>query len=134
MQSIKPNNIVFYDGICGLCDHTVQFILKMDVRGELFFSPLQGETARQLLETKELENLQSIIFYRSQQKFYRSLAIIEILVTIGGVWKLLQICKILPPFILDFFYNLIARYRYQIFGKLEQCRLPTAVEKARFLP
>ncbi len=132
--STNCNNIVFYDGVCGLCDHTVQFLLKMDKSGVLFFSPLQGETAKQLLNSQELENLQSIIFYRENNKFYRSRAVLEILLEIGGVWSFLYLFKLLPAFVLDIFYNLIARYRYQIFGKFEQCRLPTPAEKARFLP
>jgi predicted DCC family thiol-disulfide oxidoreductase YuxK len=135
---LKPltsdNNIVFYDGVCGLCDHTVQFLLKLDSRKELVFSPLQGETAKRLLDSQELVNLQSIIFYRDQKKFYRSRAVLEILNSIGGIWHCFKILKLIPSFILDFFYNLIARYRYQIFGHYDQCRVPSAAEKARFLP
>lgn len=128
----KP--IIFFDGYCGLCSEVVDFVMKTDKAGEHMFTPLQGETAKQLLSPKEREDLDSVVVYQNGRKLYKSQAILQIFKNIGGIWAILGFLTLIPVFISDFVYGIIAKYRYKIFGKKESCRLPTPPERKRFLP
>ncbi|MEW4489538.1 DCC1-like thiol-disulfide oxidoreductase family protein [Thalassoglobus sp. JC818] len=129
----SPNDetapIVFFDGVCGFCNGTVDFLMKRDPDHHLRFAPLQGATAQKLL-TEEQRNLDSIVFKESTDVWKKSAAIVRILWKIGGVWSFLGTLLWLVPFpIRDFFYGLIARVRYRIFGKREACRMPSEEER-----
>jgi predicted DCC family thiol-disulfide oxidoreductase YuxK len=128
-------SIVFFDGVCNLCNGTVQFLLKIDKHQRLQFGSLQGETAKRILPTYQIspEKLSSIIFIHQNKVYTESTAVLEIFRLIGGAWILLYIFIIIPAFIRNAFYKLIARYRYQWFGKRSSCRIPTPSERGRFL-
>lgn len=136
------NLVVFYDGKCVLCNQTIRFLIKVDRKQVLKFAPLQGETANSLNKylPKIEEDPASVVFVRNmndetnRQIFLRSTAILTILGEIGGVWKLFSWLKLLPPFIRDSIYNLIAQNRYRWFGKYDECLLPTPEIQERFLP
>ena len=127
------NSIVYFDGVCGLCNRTVDFLLKIDVDNKLLFAPLQGATAQKKIHMLPGQNFNTIIFQHNDKLYYRSNAIITILKTVGGFWKITLLLKIIPLFIRDYFYKLIAGNRYKWFGKKESCRMPTPAERARFL-
>ncbi|MCB0761007.1 MAG: DUF393 domain-containing protein [Flavobacteriales bacterium] len=129
----SDRHIVFFDGVCGLCNRSVTFLLKRSKnRANLLFSPLQGESAQHYL-TDEERNLDTIVYFRQGHSYSRSTAILMILWDIGGIWKLSGVIFIIPRFLRDACYNWIARHRYQWFGKHENCRIPTSSERARFL-
>ena len=151
-----PEHLLLYDGECGLCDHAVQFLLDHDTRRVLHYSPLQGELAKKILsENPRLQKLDSILYVRSYkiekvlsskdkpssenqtspkiQIFWHSSAVIEIAKELPFPWNLIVSFRIIPTFLLDKVYLFIARHRLQFFGKAEQCRLPTASERSRFL-
>jgi len=132
IQSEKP--IVFFDGICGLCNGLVNFLMRIDRKRILCYAPLQGETAKEKLMDIEVKNLNSIVYYRSQKTLQKSNAIIQLLVDLGGFWKITIIFKILPLSFRDSIYNFIAKNRYKWFNKKNICRVPTAKEKDRILP
>lgn len=133
-------SVILYDGLCGLCDRTVKFVLKHDREGKFLLAPRQSEYARALLvrRGRDPENMGSVILVRDAgtaaevllEKSDASLGIAE---TLGWPWKAATVARVLPRGVRDFFYGIIARYRYQIFGKFEQCRIPTGEERARFL-
>jgi predicted DCC family thiol-disulfide oxidoreductase YuxK len=133
----QQNGIVFYDGLCGLCDRWVRFVLARDPRHSLKFSPLQGDTARQ---RKDLPTeLRSVVFVTqsgtAQEKIYfRSDAALRLLDHVGGLWRVVSWLRIIPRPLRDWVYDLIARHRYQWFGKFETCRVPSPEVRARFLP
>ncbi len=145
VQTPQPNlegkSVILYDGICGLCDRTVKFVLKNDREGKFLLAPRQGEFARAFLLRvgRDPGNMGSVILVRNPgtpaefllEKSDASLGIAE---TLGWPWKLATAARILPRAVRDFFYSLIARHRYQIFGKFDQCKIPTGDERARFLP
>ena len=124
--------VIFFDGVCGLCNAWVDFILKRDRAGIFSFAPLQGNYAKEM-EPEASENLNTMIYLASGQRYYRTGAILRILRDLGGIWCLAWVFWFVPSFIRDFLYGLIARNRYRIFGKIESCRIPTPEEKIRFL-
>lgn len=127
----KP--IIFFDGYCGLCSEFVDFVMKVDQQGVHMFTPLQGKTAEELLNPQERQDLDSVIVYQNGRKLKRSEAVFQVLRNVGGVWTILSWFSLLPPALTDVGYNLVAKYRYKIFGKKESCRLPTSLERKRFL-
>lgn len=131
MDTSKP--IVFYDGLCGFCDQSVQFLLRIDRRKRLFFAPLQGSTAKNLLDPTLTQDLDSIVFLSQGNVRQRSSAILAILQTVGGAWRLTWPLSIIPRFLRDGVYQILAQNRYRWFGRLDQCRLPSTSQKSRFL-
>ncbi len=127
----KP--ILFYDGVCGLCDRSVQFLLKRDKAHKLHFSPLQGETAKTLLTTVQREQLASVVLWEDKKTYEKSQAMLRVLAIHLG-WSWVKVFFYIPKPVSDFFYHLIADNRYHLFEKMDVCRLPTPEEKASFLP
>ncbi|MBS0627937.1 MAG: DUF393 domain-containing protein [Verrucomicrobia bacterium] len=124
--------IVFFDGVCGLCNHFVNFLLRYDKKRKLVFSPLQGKTI-QKTKAAPLANEQTIVFLKGDLLFVKSKAAIETIAALGGVFKLTKILLIIPRFIRDFVYSQIAKRRYRWFGKIDGCRVPKFEEKPYFL-
>lgn len=127
--------IVYYDGVCGLCNGFVTFLLKHDPLGRLRFSPLQGETAQARLNARQREQLQSVVIDVEGRTYEKTAAVVRILWQLGTVWKVLgALLWLVPRPVRDAGYDVVARYRYRLFGKRETCRLPTPAERERFLP
>jgi predicted DCC family thiol-disulfide oxidoreductase YuxK len=135
MPKLIEQNIVFFDGVCVLCNSAVDFLLSIDKKRKLKFSPLQGKTFQMLNLAPEMasQDLSTIVFWHHQKAFYKSKAFIMALLTVGGLWKLSEVFLIIPSFISDFFYDVIAKNRYGWFGKKDACRMPSLAEKTRFL-
>lgn len=125
-------DIVFFDGVCGLCNQFVSFLIRYDKKRRLVFSPLQGMTI-QKTKAASFANEQTIVFLKGDLMFVKSKAAIEAVATLGGIWTLCKVFLFVPRFIRDFIYSWIARHRYQWFGKKEACRIPTLEEKPHFL-
>jgi predicted DCC family thiol-disulfide oxidoreductase YuxK len=134
---VKPrnNDIVLFDGVCNLCSGSVLFIIQRDKKGIFKFASLQSSFGQQQLEKFNIDKnlLHSIILVRGKQIFQRSDAALEIANQLSGAWPVLYILKILPRFLRDGIYNLIARNRYRLFGKKDVCWIPTPELKERFL-
>lgn len=128
----KP--IVFFDGVCGLCNRFVDFAMRIDKRHVLCFAPLQGVTAKRILRTDGVEIPDSIVFFDDNDAFYKSDAVLRICKRIGGFWWFFAImCSFIPRPIRDVVYDFIATHRYQWFGKRDTCRMPTEDEKKYLL-
>jgi len=127
--------VVFYDGDCGLCHRSVDFLLSHDRLGRLRFSPLQGEAAAEHLPPERLRDLDSVCLIDSRGLHLRSSAILRALVHMGGAWRLMRVVLLVPAPLRDAAYNFIARNRIQWFGRpADACRLPSPDERERFLP
>ena len=129
----EANKIVYFDGVCGMCNSVVDFILSHDRRGEIVFTPLQGETAKTNLPEERTENLDTIVYQDECGIHIKSEAVLRILRDMGGWWRLAYGFVVIPRFIRDWIYNEIALSRYEWFGKKEACRMPTPEERARFV-
>lgn len=129
------DNIVFFDGVCNLCNGLVIFIIKHDHKRRIRFAPLQSDIAGKLLsETNpELLNIDSVIYITGSKNFTGSDAILHMLRDMGGGWKIFYAFKVIPRFIRDYIYNVIAANRYGMFGKRDSCMIPGPGVKERFL-
>ena len=129
----EKSPIVFFDGVCGLCNQTVDYLLRRDRLAVLRFSPLQGKAAKELLKLKG-DNFDSIIYLDETGEHTESGAIARMLWRIGGFSRVIgALLFIIPPILRNACYRVIARNRYNWFGKKETCRIPTAEERSRFL-
>lgn len=131
----QNNDIVLFDGVCNLCSGSVLFIIQHDRKRVFKFASLQASFSQQQLDKFKVDKnlLHSLILVRGNQIFERSDAALEIARQLSGGWPILYIFKILPRFLRDGIYNLIARNRYRLFGKKEECWIPTPELKERFL-
>ena len=134
------NPIVLYDGVCGLCNQLVQFLLKRDKRDQLRYASLQSDFAAKILvrhglNPKDLDTVCLVINYQEtdERVLTRSTAILNVIKNLGGIWKVAALGKIVPRPIRDLFYELVARNRYRVFGKFETCMLPEPRHRAKFL-
>jgi len=127
--------IVFYDGECGLCDRSVQALIRWDRAHRLRYATLQGETARRLLGEPEGEvGSWSIRFLDEGRLYDRSDAALRAAIRAGGWGKLGRLGFVAPRFVRDAAYRWIAKNRRRWFGGAEACMLPTLALRQRFLP
>jgi predicted DCC family thiol-disulfide oxidoreductase YuxK len=127
--------LVIFDGLCNFCNYWVRFIIKRDKKATLKFTSLQGETAKTILPVFSInpEILSSVILIEDGKAYTESSAAIRICRHLDGGWKLMYGLIIIPKFLRNVVYNLIARNRYSWFGKKDQCMIPSAKDKDRFL-
>ncbi len=134
MSAAEPT-IVYFDGVCGFCNRTVDFLLKHDPEGKLRFAPLQGETARDRLPESDWASLDTLVVSQGTTTYRRSAAVVRALWQLPFLWRMAGwLLWIVPLPLRDLGYRLFARLRYRLFGKLESCRLPQPGEAERFLP
>lgn len=126
--------IIFFDGVCNLCNASVDFIIRRDKDALFVFAPLQGERAKSILAKEKIQSLDSIILYSQGQVYEKSDAILTVLAQLGGAWLLVKVFWVLPRPLRDAVYILVAKSRYFLWGKKDSCRLPSEGERARFLP
>jgi predicted DCC family thiol-disulfide oxidoreductase YuxK len=131
----RENIIILFDGVCNLCNGAVQFIIKRDRKKRFVFASLQSTFGKTQLVKAGLDpySLQSILVIDHDRFFQRSDAAIKIADNLNGFWSFLSVFRFVPKFIRDGVYNFIARYRYRIFGRQDQCMIPTPELKARFI-
>jgi predicted DCC family thiol-disulfide oxidoreductase YuxK len=129
----KP--IILFDGVCNLCNRSVQFVIKRDREKKFLFASLQGKKGQEILQRFKLpaDVFNSFILVDGDKIYTRSTGALKILKQLAGGWKLLYGFIVLPRFIRDAVYNWVARNRYKWFGKKEECMIPTPELKARFL-
>ena len=125
--------IVLFDGVCNLCNGVVQFIITQDKVGVFQFASQQSEIGQALLEAHQLPAMNTVVLIDGVKVYTRSDAVLEIMKRLPTPWSWLGGLKIIPNFLRDAVYKLIARYRYNIFGRREACWLPTPELRARFL-
>ncbi len=134
----QPEPILFYDGLCGLCDHLVQFLLERDVNGRIFFIAIQSDLGRKILMEKgipesEISELSTVYLLSGGEVHRRSRAVFRVFSFLPGPWSWVRWLLWIPSFLADPWYRWVASLRYRIFGRLAQCRIPTPEEKKRFL-
>lgn len=132
MQKVSESPVLFFDGVCNLCNSSVQFILKKDKRKVIKFASLQSETAAEYLRDK-LPLPDSIVFLEKGKIYTESSAALKIVPYLSLPYRILLIFNIFPKFMRDSLYRYIAKNRYKWFGKKEECMLPTPDIANRFL-
>ena len=127
--------ILFFDGLCGLCNTSVDFVMKRDTRDVFRYAPLQGETAAGHLSEKDREDLDSVVLKTPEGLYRHSSAVVRILWKLPGIWPVLgTLLWLIPAPLRNLGYRIVAKNRYRFFGKKESCRLPTPEEIGRLLP
>ena len=127
--------IVVFDAQCLLCNSWVQFLLKHDKQGIFQFAAIQGKVGGQLLADAglKIEGLQTLLLVDGAQSWQHTDAILRVLHALGWPWRLAGVARLIPAPLRDALYRVIARNRYQWFGKSEQCLMPDPAVAARFL-
>lgn len=139
---MEQRTILFYDGVCGLCDRTVQFLLRhkrFEDHGSdskrLYFSPLQGQTAATLLSERDRLDLDSVVLFKDGVFFRKAQAIAAASGFVRFPWNLLlAVVQVIPLRVANIGYDLVAKYRYLVFGRFDSCKLPRPEQRKHFLP
>jgi predicted DCC family thiol-disulfide oxidoreductase YuxK len=131
--------VLLYDGLCGFCNTTVQFILGHETSHSLTFAPLQGTFAAGVMERHpELRSVDSLVWVAregaGEQVKVRSSAALQVAWYMGGFWRLVMILWLVPKPLRDFAYDQFAQRRFKLFGRYGSCPVPSKTVRARFLP
>ena len=136
VAEVKDQPIIFFDGVCNLCNGAVNFIIDRDKNRHFYYASLQSEQAKSVLKElgEEDTKLETIIYKDKDNRIHtKSSAVLKIAKNLNAGWPLLYIFIVLPKFIRDAIYDFIASRRYSWFGKRDTCRLPDPELKERFL-
>jgi predicted DCC family thiol-disulfide oxidoreductase YuxK len=127
--------IIFFDGVCNLCEGSVQFILKIDQKKIFRFASLQSKSGQAMLAAQGLpaDAFKSFVVQEGEKIFTRSTGALRVLKHVGGFWSIFYAFIIVPKFIRDGVYDLISRNRYKWFGEKTECWIPTPELQKRFL-
>lgn len=127
--------ILLFDGVCNLCNASVQWVLLRDHKEVFRFAALQSETGNAKLQQFDLssDSFDTVVLVDGDRLYTRSDAALEVLRRLGGIYSFAVVLKIIPRFIRNAVYSWIARNRYRWFGRQEQCMLPRPEWKARFI-
>ena len=137
---MSDSPVLLYDGLCGFCDGTVQFILKHDRHGTIRFATLQGDFARAVMARHpELATVDSLVFIEpdpargTERVYVRSTGALRLARYLGGAWHLTRVVGIVPRVVRDWGYDAFAKIRYRVFGRYDSCPIPTPEQRARFI-
>ncbi|MBC7753311.1 MAG: DUF393 domain-containing protein [Moraxellaceae bacterium] len=126
-------NILFFDGVCHLCNGYINFLIRMDTQKVIYYSALQGQKAIDLLSPAQRTDLKSILYYKHEKVLEKSTAVIESLADVSSWFFWIRIFYVIPAFIRNLIYDIVAQNRYHLFGKSELCRIPTPEERKYLL-
>ncbi len=133
----KDKKIILFDGVCNLCDKSVQFIIKHDKKDIFRFVAIQSSLGQEIVNYIKINvtKIDSIILYEpSVAYYYKAEAALRIAKKLGGIISIVSVFLILPKSFLNLFYDYIAKNRYKWYGKKESCLIPTPDLKSKFLP
>lgn len=136
MSEPIPPNLLFYDGVCAMCNGIVKTFLRFDRDRTFYFAPLQGETAdlARSMHPDFPTDIETVVYLRDGRVLLRSRAAALAAAELPYPMKALSWARFLPTWFSDFFYGIIARVRYRVFGKYDVCPLPPEEHRGRFLP
>ena len=129
-QQAKP--VIFFDGVCSLCNHAVDFLMSEDQHERYLFASIQGETAKSI-QNAELQAGKTMALQDGGHLYIKSEAVLRAAAGLGGHWRIISWFRFVPLAIRDRIYMLVSDNRYAVFGKRDTCRMPTAAERRRFL-
>ncbi|WP_219932552.1 thiol-disulfide oxidoreductase DCC family protein [Perlabentimonas gracilis] len=134
MSTYTNKSIILFDGVCNLCNASVQFIIKRD-KGDYFrFAALQSETGKAIANKYDVsDNASSVILIENEKKYTESTAALKIAKKLSGLWPLLYLFIIIPPPIRNSIYRIIAKNRYRWFGKKDECMVPPPEQTHKFI-
>lgn len=127
--------LILFDGYCNLCSSSVQFIIKRDKKKQYFFASLQSDLGKQIIQHFQLDfsKTESVLLYNNNKLYSQSTAALLIAKNLSDFWPIFYSFIIIPPFIRNFIYQIIAKNRYHWFGQKEACWIPSKELLTRFL-
>ena len=125
--------VIYFDGVCGLCNGFVTLLLRLDRDGRYLFAPLQGRTAQHQLPQHLPDSPETLVLLDGEDVVLRSEAIIRIVTGLGGIWGMVGLARLVPRIMRDSLYNALASRRYGWFGRRDVCRVPAPEQQWRFL-
>ncbi|RDB06294.1 thiol-disulfide oxidoreductase DCC family protein [Runella aurantiaca] len=128
------SDVILFDGVCNFCNASINFVIDRDAARRFRFASLQSDFGQRLLaeNNRQLTDFDTVLLLREGKLYEKSDAALEIARYLKG-WSWLYLFRFVPRFIRDFFYDIIAKNRYRLFGKSESCRIPTPEEKKLFV-
>lgn len=131
----REQSVILFDGVCNLCNASINFIMKRDTKNRFLVGALQQGPGQKLLSNFQVDPsyLDSLVLVERGQIYFRSTAALKIAKNLSGPWPIFYPLIFLPAFLRDPIYDWIGKNRYRWFGKKNTCRLPTPEEKAKFL-
>jgi predicted DCC family thiol-disulfide oxidoreductase YuxK len=135
VNNFNSKSVVLFDGVCNLCNSSLNFIISNDKKAHFLFASLQSDAAKEiLLQFPEKKiNFNTIVLIDQGKYYEKSTAVARICKRLDGLYKFLYFMVIIPKFIRDGLYNFIAKKRYKWYGKREKCRIPAPELRNRFL-
>lgn len=132
---MQDKEIILFDGVCNLCNGSVNFVVDRDKKDTFRFAALQSPEGKQVLKDAGIEEayLDSIVLLKNGKLYKKSAAALHIAGGMSGLWPLMSVFFVIPAFLRDIIYDFIARNRYKWFGKQDVCRVPTPELRAKFL-
>jgi len=134
-EGFPKGNYILFDGVCNLCNGWVNFVIDRDPDAYFKFAPLQSDFSRKMLGHHRIDadKMESIVLITGGRAYTKSRAVLEISRRLNGFWPSLYVFVIIPGFLRNMVYSLVARFRYKWFGRRDQCRIPTTDLQSRFL-
>ena len=127
--------IILFDGVCNLCNHWVNFVIKRDKKDQFRFAALQEETGKKILIENGIDpnKFDSIILIENGKAYMKSTAALRIARRLGSAYPLTYIFILIPPFMRNWIYDVVGRNRYKWYGKKDSCMIPTPDLRKKFL-
>lgn len=134
-QKYETYTILFFDGLCNLCNRSVDFVIRKNKKRDIHFASLQSDFAKEFLKMHNVSStdLDTMIYYTEGKFYFKSTAVLKMTKKLNGGYKLLPAFLIVPKIIRDGIYSWVAKNRYRFFGKRDTCRVVTAGEKLLFI-
>lgn len=131
----KHKKLILFDGVCNLCNNSVQYVIKRDHKNIYLFAPLQSKVGQQIIEQFQIDTVKtdSILLYTNGKLYSKSTAALKVAATLGFSTNILSIFIVIPAFIRNWVYDFIAKNRYKWYGKKEACMIPTPELKSKFI-
>lgn len=131
----NDSKIILFDGVCNLCSAFLTFVYRLDKKAAYKFAWIQSDEGTEILQWLGMpsKDYKTIVYIENHTAYFKSTAFLIIVKHLRQPWPVLRIGYIVPKFLRDWIYDLVAKYRYKVFGKKEACLLPTGDLKSRFL-
>jgi len=130
---LEEKNIILFDGVCNLCNFSINFIIKHDPKAHFHFVSIQSSLGKKLLQKYQLEEIDSLILLQNKRAYIYSDAVLHIAKGLQSWYRFLYYFNVVPQFLRDWIYKKVAKSRYQFFGKREVCLMPDDRLRRRFL-
>lgn len=134
-ETVREGPVLLFDGVCNLCNGFVQWVIERDPAGEFSFAALQSDAGQTLLERHDLPtaDFDTVVLVEGDDYFTKSTAALRVARRLGLPYSLLYAFVVVPRFLRDRVYDLVAEHRYRVFGRRDSCMMPTPERRDRFL-